>query len=336
MTTPSDDRSLSFGVLLNMGAALGATPEAVFDLTLEQAAVAEQLGYAHLWVTEHHFIRFGINPSALAAAAFLLGRTSRIRVGTSVVLSPLCHPIELGERAALLDQLSHGRFDLGLGRGGYRRDYEVLDIDFGRWDDEPQASAQRLLDVWTTPGAVDVQPPPRTRPHPELLLATASAPGVEFAARNGLALQHYFATPAEHRVQLETRYRELSGETAVSPRHLHTLIVVVVDDAPARRDQLASALRRSFRDGDHPLVPQAPNRHVGPDGAPLDPDAMASLVADHAIIGAPSQVVDELGQFIEVTGARRIALFHEAIGDPAATINSLHDFALHVAPQLAH
>jgi alkanesulfonate monooxygenase SsuD/methylene tetrahydromethanopterin reductase-like flavin-dependent oxidoreductase (luciferase family) len=331
-----------FGVLLNMGAILGPTPEAVFDTTLKQAEAAEQLGYEDLWVTEHHFIRFGINPSALTAAAFLLGRTNRVRVGTSVVLSPLCHPIELAERAALLDQLSDGRFELGLGRGGYRRDYEILGIDFAQWDDEPWGSAQRVLDIWKRRGTandstpsdvVDVLPPPRTRPHPPLLLATASDSGVEFAARNGLALQHYFATPAVPRVQLENRYRQLRGEIGATPSHLHTLIVVV-DGTTGGRDQLAAALRRSFHEGDHPLVPQAPNRHVGPDGKPMNPDTMAKYVADHAIIGSPSQVVDELGGFIETTGARRIALFHEAIGDAATALKSLQDFALVVAPQL--
>jgi alkanesulfonate monooxygenase SsuD/methylene tetrahydromethanopterin reductase-like flavin-dependent oxidoreductase (luciferase family) len=334
----SDEQHLTFGVLLNMGAGLGATPEAVFDLTLEQATTAEELGYAELWVTEHHFIRFGINPSAPTTAAFLLGRTSRIRVGTAVTLSPLYHPVELAERAALLDQFSDGRFILGIGRGGYRRDYEVLDVDFARWDDEPQASAQRLLDVWTQPTSmstdvVDVQPPVRTRPHPELLLATSSAPGVEFAALNGLALQHYFATPAGPRVELEARYRALRGEDRAMPEHLHTLIVVV-DGTPDRRDQLAAALRQSFRDGHHPLVPQAPERHVGPDGEPLNPDTMAKYVAEQAIVGSPSQVVDELGRFIETTGARRIAVYHEAIADAATTMKSLNDFAVHVAPQL--
>ncbi len=314
-------------------------PDAVFDLTLEQAASAEQLGYDELWVTEHHFIDFGINPSAPTSAAFLLGRTSKIRVGTAVALAPLYHPIELAERAALLDQLSHGRFMLGLGRGGYRRDYDVFGVDLARWDDEPQSSAQCLLDVWSashspTPGrTAEVQPPVRSRPHPELLLATSSASGVEFAARYGFALQHYFATPAASRVELEARYRELCGQDRPIPEHLHTLIVIV-DDAVDCRDRLAAALRRSFRDGDHPAVPQAVNRHVGPDGEPVDRDTMAQMVADDAIVGSPARVVDELGGFIETTGARRIAVYHEAIADPATTMKSLRDFALHVVPQL--
>ena len=61
---------MRFGVLLNMSANLGARPEDVFDLTLTQAELAEQLGYDELWVTEHHFIRFGLNPSALTTAGF--------------------------------------------------------------------------------------------------------------------------------------------------------------------------------------------------------------------------------------------------------------------------
>lgn len=330
---PSDDR-LAFGVLLNMGANLGATPEDVFDLTLEQATVAEQLGYGELWITEHHFIRFGINPSSPTTAAFLLGRTSRIKVGTAVVLSPLYHPIDLAERAALLDQFSHGRFMLGLGRGGYRRDYEVLEVDFARWDDDPQTSARQILDLWTQADPVEVQPPVRTRPYPQLLLATSSPAGVEFAARNGLALQHYFAVPAEPRVRLEAQYRELRGQDGAIPEHLHTLIVVV-DDARDRRDQLEAALRTSFHDGDHPALPQAANRHVGPDGKPIDWNAMATLVANLAIVGSPNQVVDELGRFIETTGARRIAIYHEAIADRPTTMKSLQDFALLVAPQLS-
>ncbi|WP_441963665.1 LLM class flavin-dependent oxidoreductase [Mycolicibacterium houstonense] len=331
--TETPDRRVKLGVLLNLGAGLGTTPDEVFDLTLEQATAAEQLGYDELWVTEHHFIRFGMNPSATTTAAFLLGCTSRIGVGTAVALSPLHHPVDLAERTALLDQLSHGRFMLGLGRGGYRRDFDVLDVDYARWDSEPVAGARRILDLWSSTDGLEIQPPVRTRPHPELLLATSSPAGIEFAARNRLALQHYFATPTEQRVRLEARYAELLGDERPAPDHLHTLIIVV-DDAPDARKRLAASLRAMFRDGDHPLVPQAGDRHIGPDGKPVDRATMAASVADLAIVGSPNQVVDELGRFMETTGATRIAVYHEAIGDPATTMKSLQDFAILVAPQI--
>lgn len=329
-----NDGALRFGVLLNLGAGLADTPEGVFDLTLQQCDLAEELGYDDLWVTEHHFIEFGINPSALTTAGFLLGRTRRIRVGTAVVLSPLRHPVELAEQAALLDHLSGGRFDLGLGRGGYRRDFEMFGIDFGRWDDEPRASAQRLLELWTDRQSVAIQPPTHTTPHPPLLLATSSSPGVQFAARNHLALQHYFATPVQQRIAVEAAYRDCRGSSGDAPDHLHTLIVIV-DDTAGRRDQLAAALRRAFRAGDHPHVPQGANRHRGPDGKPAGPEAMAESVAANAIIGSPAQVVDDLGGFIDATGARRIAIYPEAIADAAVTLKSLENFAEVVVPQLA-
>lgn len=119
----------TYGLFLNMGANLGSSTEAVFQKTLEQARLAETLGYHDLWVTEHHCIPFGINPSALTASAFLLGRTERIRVGMAVVLAPLYHPLVIAEQSALLDQFSGGRFDLGLGRGGYLLDYQLLELD---------------------------------------------------------------------------------------------------------------------------------------------------------------------------------------------------------------
>ena len=105
MTAITGVSDRTFGLFLNMGANLAPTTAGVFDLTLREADAAEQLGYDELWVTEHHFIRFGINPSALTTAGFLLGRTERIRVGTAVTLSPLLHPVEMAERSATVGEL---------------------------------------------------------------------------------------------------------------------------------------------------------------------------------------------------------------------------------------
>lgn len=331
----------SFGLFLNTGGNLGPTPEAVFDLTRRQAELADATGYDQLWLTEHHFIRFGISPSSLTAAAFMLGATQRMRVGTAVVLSPLCNPIELAERAALLDQLSGGRFDLGIGRGGYVRDYDVLGIDTARWDDEPEATARTLLDLWLGRDglAAELQPPARTAPHPPLLMATSSEKGVAFAAEHGVPLQHYFATPVASRLAVEAMYAErarTAGSDA-APAHVHSLIVLVTDSSlpdDVARERLAAALTESFRAGDHPKVPQAPDRHVGPDGRRLEPAQMVDYVVQGAIIGPPGQVVDELGAFIDASGARRLALYQEAIADPALILASIERFASDVAPQL--
>src|SRR5579864_52702 len=84
----------------------------VLENAVAYARAAEQLGYTGVWITEHHFIpAVGICPSSLTMAAFLLGHTQRLRVGTAVCIVPLYHPVHLAEQVALLDHLGNGRFD---------------------------------------------------------------------------------------------------------------------------------------------------------------------------------------------------------------------------------
>lgn len=344
---PSSERmpSRTFGLYLNMGANLGDTAEEVFRFTLDQAELADRLGYYDIWVTEHHFIPFGINPSALTASAFLLGHTKNLRVGTAVTLSPLYHPVELAERTAVIDQFSRGRFDLGIGRGGYVKDYHVFSIDTARWDQEPDATAEVLIDAWQHREVdadhrhvqfdqVVVQPPPFTKPHPPLFLATSSDRGIAFAAKHSLGLQHYFATPMQQRIQVEAQYRDCFGSSKMPPAHMHTLIVLVTDDEKRARCRLTEALTQSFQDGDWPAVPQAIKRHVDPDGNLLDRRTMATSVAQSAFVGPPGQVAHDLKTFIEQTGARRLVFYMESVAETDTTLISIERFATEVVPLL--
>lgn len=327
----------TYGLLLNMGQNLGRSTEEVFALTREQALLAESLGFYDLWLTEHHCIPFGINPSAITASAFLLGATNRIRVGTAVTLSPLYHPVDIAERAAVLDQFSGGRFDLGLGRGGYLKDYELLDIDTARWDAEPIHTAKTLVDIWRNgdlsamteqSGKSIFQPTPLTKSHPPLFLATRSADAIAFAAEHSIPLQHYFSVPADVRAQQEGLYRK-TNDAAVD--HVHTLIVVVGDDEPGIRAALAEALTVSFQGGDWPMVPQAPARSVDSEGKPLDRSARVQSVVANAIVGPPQRVREQLDEFVAITGAKRLVLYMEAIADSALTLASARRFMEEVA-----
>ncbi|MEM8766627.1 MAG: LLM class flavin-dependent oxidoreductase [Pseudomonadota bacterium] len=323
--------SATHGLFLNLGANLASDQRSVFELALEEAKRAEAFGLHDLWVTEHHFIPFGLNPCALTLSAFLLGRTERARVGTAVVLSPLQHAVSLAERAALLDQLSGGRFDLGLGRGGYLKDYEVLERPTACWDSEPVASAETILRCWHgedlaqvehVTGPSVMQPQPLTAPEPSLFLATSSENGIRFAAERGLPLQHYFAAPVEARVKVEQAYSSI-GPQETPVEHVHTLIVAFGDDESATRERLAAALTESFSGGNWPHVPQAPKRHADADGNPLTAADMARGAAQRALVGSPESVKDQLVAFREATGAQRLVYFLEAIGDPSEVVDGI-------------
>lgn len=323
-----------YGLFLNMGRDLGESAHDVVRLTLQQADLAQSAGFHDLWLSEHHFIPFGINPSALTAAAFLLGRTERLRVGTAVTLCPLHHPVELAERASLLDNMSGGRFDLGIGRGGYLKDYEVLDVDPRRWINEPVASAATILQAWTdgdlarpehTTGPSRLQPPPITRPHPPLFIASRSVEAITFAAERQLPLQHYFATPTEARLTHERTYADANPAAEVA--HLHTLVVAITDDEQATRDRLADTFTASFIAGDWPFVRRGGDGQQRADGAPQDRRVLARQVADGAIVGDRGSVRAQLDEFRRSTGARRISFYVEAIADPDATHRTITGLA---------
>lgn len=188
-----------FGVLLLSAQFPGQTHAAVLDATVAAAVAAEDAGFDDVWVAEHHFMSYGVCPSALTLAGYLLGATRRVVVGTAVTVLPTQHPIAVAEQALLLDQVSGGRFRLGVGRGGPWIDLRV----FGPGPDGYHSAFPEALDLLLTAltGAavhgggpafrfpeVEVVPGPHTRPRPGVVVAATSTGTVELAARRRLPL----------------------------------------------------------------------------------------------------------------------------------------------------
>ena len=84
---------------------------------IDYVLYAEELGYHGLFMVEHHFTGIGQVSASLNLLSYLAGRTSRMRLGTAVVVVPWHNPILLAEQVATLDLVSDGRFDFGVGKG---------------------------------------------------------------------------------------------------------------------------------------------------------------------------------------------------------------------------
>src|ERR1700680_336853 len=98
--------------------ALPGKPQSLADLYrdhLEEAVLAEELGFDCVWVSEHHFSPDAWKPSPFTFVAAGAARTERVRIGTYVLLLPLHNPVRVAEDVAVLDNISRGRVDLGVG-----------------------------------------------------------------------------------------------------------------------------------------------------------------------------------------------------------------------------
>jgi alkanesulfonate monooxygenase SsuD/methylene tetrahydromethanopterin reductase-like flavin-dependent oxidoreductase (luciferase family) len=96
--------------------------------TLDQITWAESLGLESVWLTEHHFCDDGYTPSPLVLAAAIGQRTTRMTIGTNLIVLPLHNPVRIAEDAATLSLLTGGRFRLGVGQGYWQTEFAA----FGR------------------------------------------------------------------------------------------------------------------------------------------------------------------------------------------------------------
>lgn len=116
--------------------------------TLEVCVAAEQLGYHSVWLAQHHFgAESGVVPSPLVFLAAVAARTERIRLGTAVITMALEDPIRAAEDAALVDLISGGRVELGLGSGAHPPTFTAMSRDFSRRADDSNVNAGVLASV---------------------------------------------------------------------------------------------------------------------------------------------------------------------------------------------
>jgi len=202
--------------------------QAIFQ-QLEQATLAEQLGFAGVWLTEHNFTGESVYADPIPFAAALAMRTERIRIGFAVIQMALRHPVRLATQLSLLDNLTGGRLDIGVGRGTIFNEYEF--IGYGLRSGDARERMAEALDVmtraWTaTPldhkgkyfavRLPELRPAPVQRPHPPIW--------------------HSVASPASFR---------LCGEKAVPI----LTVRLPVTQIPARLGEYASGLEASGVDG---------------------------------------------------------------------------------------
>ncbi|MBT2384359.1 LLM class flavin-dependent oxidoreductase [Streptomyces sp. ISL-11] len=317
---------------------------------VRSAEIAEESGLDAVWLAEHHFVPYGVCPSAVTLAALLLGRTRRIHVGTAVSVLPTVHPVALGEQTALLHLVSEGRFTLGVGRGGPWVDLEVFGSGLDayeegfpeslellmRWLREPRVGAAgprfRFREVPVVPRPDDLE----DRSAPPVIVACTSPASVRLAAGHGLPMLLGMHSGDEEKAEMVGLWRKCALEAGRSPEEVAAAghVSAGVAQVGDRRQEAAETLTKAMPGWLH----QGLSAHVTVDGRirrMRDPLEYTQLLCDLHPVGPPRLCVDRLAATAERTGITRFALLTEGSGDLAATEDNLRRLGTEVLPLLA-
>ncbi len=171
--------------------------EVYYRQILEQIELAEELGWECFMFNEHHFLGYGVlvaNPAVLLAAA--AARTSKIRLGPCIAITPLRHPLQCAEDYAMVDAISNGRLDFGIGSGNTGLDYRVFGIPREESRARMEEANELILKAWSNERfshqgkfwqfeEIQLYPRPVQQPHPPIWVAGTSAQTLGWAGKMG-------------------------------------------------------------------------------------------------------------------------------------------------------
>jgi alkanesulfonate monooxygenase SsuD/methylene tetrahydromethanopterin reductase-like flavin-dependent oxidoreductase (luciferase family) len=327
------------GVFLVAAGFPGMAPGEVLRNTVDAVVAAEHAGFADAWIAEHHFMSYGVCPSATTLAAVALGRTTRITVGTAVSVLSTWHPVALAEQAAILDHVSGGRFRLGVGRGGPWVDLEVFGTGLDRFESGFGESLDLLCaalggDSVSADGTFfrfrEVPFVPAVRMSP--VVACTSAAGVRLAAGRGLPMLLGMHIDDDEKAAMLDDYRASSAVSGVPGADGHVAAVVgyVADSTALAVREMKESLPRWLGPG------LAAYRPV--DGRPpphRDIHKYVDKLCRIHPVGSPEHCVETIRTTVERTGLRHLILLVEGGGDHARTLENIARLGSEVLPALA-
>jgi alkanesulfonate monooxygenase SsuD/methylene tetrahydromethanopterin reductase-like flavin-dependent oxidoreductase (luciferase family) len=205
---------MKFGVLYNIDyhQEVHGSHADYYEAILQQIERMEELGYHSVWFGEHHYAHYSFGvPSLMCQAA--ADRTKRIKVGTGVSLLPLQHPVRQAEEFAILDVLSGGRLEYGIGRGYLKWAYDIMGIDEAESVDRYREAMDIIVALWSSDAPVSYQgqfwdvrdyeifPKPLQSPVPIYATGASTESSYALAGEKGLNLCCPFFLPNQPLVQ---------------------------------------------------------------------------------------------------------------------------------------
>jgi probable F420-dependent oxidoreductase len=275
---------------------------------LEEVTRAEELGFDSVWMEEHHAVTNHYWPSPVPVLAGFATRTSRMMLGTDIVVAAFHHPVRLAEDFALLDVMSNGRATLGIAIGYKPDEFALYGVDLEKRGARFEEQLAIVKGLWTQDTlsfkgryySVEgrLEPKPVTKPHPPIWIGGWG----ELTLRRAATLaDNWIPGPTADLTRLLDGKKQLLANRAAAGRAqaitewpLTRDVIIADTDAEARElaeEHIMVAYRREYAGGwRHPFIDSS----IATD---LD-----RLMTDRFIIGGPEQCIRQIGHFVKEYG----------------------------------
>ena len=275
---------------------------------LEEVIRGEELGFDSIWMEEHHAVPNHYWPSPLMVLAGFATRTTKVTLGTDILVAPFYHPVRLAEEVALLDIMSNGRFVLGTAIGYKPDEFALYGIDLKRRGARFVEQLTIMKALWTQEFVScegryfkvegKLEPKPITKPHPPVWIGGWGDLALKRAATLG---DNWIPGPTADLARLVNgkqqflQNRAAAGRTAPITEWPLTRDVIIADtDKQARElaeQHIMVAYRKEYAGAwKHPFIDAS---------IATDLDA---LMKNRFLIGGPDQVRQALRPFVEEYG----------------------------------
>jgi len=352
---------MKFSLFFEMQIA-NATPEkeaAVFHECVEQATLADELGYHCIWEVEHHGLcEYSHSSAPEVFLSFIAAKTKRIRIGHGCTLLPYRynHPIRIAERIATLDVLSGGRVNWGSAKSGSRVEQEAFEVDKAALHAEWLEAVAMIPKMWTSESysyqgrffnipPINVVPKPVQRPHPPMYAACTRPEQAAMIGKLGMGALNLSMYRDETLACRVREYREaiataepvgcmVTNQFACNPATL-----VLKDDHKACHYGLLGAM----------YFTQAMVHYYGPERPVVPPDVPTDFLPEEhiqgfrklrntprsqlsSIIGDPQSARESVQRFVDIGIDELILVMQTGTTPHDVTMESIRTFGEEVLP----
>lgn len=275
---------------------------------LEEVLRGEELGFDSVWMEEHHSVAGHYWPSPLPVLAGFATRTSRVTLGTDILVAPFYHPARLAEDVALLDVMSDGRAVLGVAIGYKPDEFALYGVDLAKRGARFEEQLAVVKGLWTQETLSfrgtyyqlegKLEPRPITKPHPPIWIGGWGELTLRRAATLG---DNWIPGPTADLARLldgKQRFLAHRGAAGLTGR---------VEEWPLTRDVIIADTDREARElAERHIMVSYRKEYAGGWKHPFIDASIATdldtIKKDRFLIGGPDQVIEELRPFVEQYG----------------------------------